>query len=439
MLYYCSILFTIIKGGLIIIDSTIIADGIRFNRITDKRLKNNTISVHIYTYIGDDNRADYSAVSYMLADSCKKYPNYIAMSKRCADLYGCTISDFMDFMGDCRMTNLSFSTIDSRFAINGEDLEKELAELALECILSPRAENGAFDADITETAKRSLYDDAIGEINDRRSYARRQGARIAYRGENISTAIEGDADDILRITPESAYTAYQNMLKHGYIDIWAFGCSDFTNSLEVFKDALTKLERGEHCKPRIRVSALKPEPEYAAEEIAMQQAIVRMYFKAPESNDRFASAILSGILGGTATSRFFTKIREKQSLCYYCSSATNRHLRTMIVNAGVNKENISRLQEAVLAEFRDICENGVTEEELEKAKLDNIERLRTMFDDPRYMVAAYCNEVLDEQFYTPEQTIEEYSKVTAERVQAVCRLYHLDSCFTLVPQGGNDD
>ena len=427
------------KGGLYIIENITLADGIRFCRITDKRLKNNTILINIYTYFDEDNRADYSAVAYMLTDSCKKYPDYITMSKRCADLYGCSLSNFMEFHGDCRTLNLSISAIDSRFALEGEELERQSAELLLECLLNPRLENGAFPRDLTETAKRTLYDDALGQINDRRDYARIQGARVAYRGENIAVPIDGDPEDILRVTPESAYAAYQKMLKHGFIDIRAVGCSSFDAALEVFRSAMARLERGECCRPRLAPSRLKAEPEYAVEELPMQQAIVRMYLKNPDLTDRAANKILASILGGTTTSRFFLKIREQQSLCYYCSCASNRHIRTMIINAAVNPENVERLKNAVLSEIRDICENGVTEEELELAKLDSIEQMRSMADNPRSVIMWYANDVLNEQFYSPEELIEEYAKVTAERVQAVCREYSLDSCFTLMPKEAADD
>ncbi len=416
-----------------------LADGIRFCRMTDERLKNNTILINIYTYFDEDNRADHSAVAYMLTDSCKKYPDYITMSKKCADLYGCSLSNFMEFQGNCRMLNLSISTIDSRFALDGEKLEQEAAELLLECLLEPRVENNAFSLDLTETAKRTLYDDALGQVNDRRDYARIQGARIAYRGENIAIPIDGEPEDILKVTPESACAAYKKMLKHGFIDIRAVGCSSFDDALEVFRNAFTKLERGEYCQPLLVASALKSEPEYAYEELPMQQAIIRMYFKDPDLNDRAANKILASILGGTTTSRFFSKIREQQSLCYYCSCASNRHIRTMIVNAAVNPENVEKLKAAVLAEIQDICDNGVTEEELELAKLDSIEQMRSMADNPRSVLMWYANNILNEQFYSPEELIEEYSKVTAERVQAVCREYRLDSCFTLMPKEAAND
>ena len=69
----------------------------------------------------------------------------------------------------------------------------------------------------------------------------------------------------------------------------------------------------------------------------MQQAILRMYFKAPKMTDRYAGVVLSMILGGMTTSRFFSNIREKQSLCYYCSCYSNRFKKIITVYDGARR------------------------------------------------------------------------------------------------------
>ncbi len=402
-------------------------------------MTSNDILVNFYTYFDEGDRADYSAVAYMLTDSCKKYPDYITMSQKCGDLYGCSLSNFIDHFGACRTISLSISAIDSRFALEGENMEKEAAELLLECLLAPRAENGAFSTELLETAKQTLYANAIGRINDRAGYARMQADRVAFEGEAYGTPLEGEPEDVLRVTPESAYAAYQKMLKHSYIDIRAIGYSSFDDTLELFRNAFSKLERGEVHTPFTQPSVLKAEPAYSSDSLPMQQSIVRMYLKNPNMCDRAANALLAALLGGTTTSRFFTKIREKQSLCYYCSCASRRHLRTMVINAGVAPTNVDKLTAAVLAEIKDISENGVSEEELELTKIHEIEELRSFNDNPRAVSMWHSTDLLNETFYSIEELIEEYSKVTPKRIQEACKGFVLDTVFTLMPKEADDD
>ena len=300
-----------------------------------------------------------------------------------------------------------------------------------ECLLNPNADNGAFDKQITELQKAQLIDDIDSIINEKPSYASQRGSAVAFRGEPFEKPITGSHEEAERVTPESAYTAYQRMLKTARIDILCSGASDFADAEIFFTEKLSALERGTVCGLSMKPSALKERPETFADTLPMQQAILRMYFKAPDMDDRYAGILFACILGGMTTSRFFLNIREKQSLCYYCSSAGNRIKRTLIAYAGIEPQNIERVKAAVLAEIEDICENGVTEEELRTAKLEMRNTASSMNDNPSAMIGWYHNQILEDKILTPEEYCAEIDKVSAERVREAARKYKLDTVYTL--------
>ena len=415
-----------------------IGDGIWFSRITDARYKVNRIAVAFYTDIDDGvhSRADYAVVPYILVDSCEKYPDYSQLSLRFSELYGASMSDSTTVLGDVRSTSLSVVTIDDRYALEGEKLERESCELLLECLLNPLMENGVFSAETTGLMQGELIDAIDSVINDKRNYAAQKGAEYAYKGEPWEQSIQGTHEEAENITPQSAYSAYRYMLEHGRIEITAVGCSDFSESEKLLTEAFTKLQRGDICSLKCKPSGLKSELMDITEDMQMQQAVTRMYFKAPEMEDRFAGMLLSMVLGGMTTSRFFLKIREQQSLCYYCSCFSNRFKRVITAYAGVEPQNVERTREAVLAEFADICENGVTEDELSRAKLEIINDARSVYDGAKAIATWYGTQIMDDAVYTPEEYIEEVRKVTPERVQAACRHYRPDTFFTIMPQEG---
>ena len=148
------------------------------------------------------------------------------------------------------------------------------------------------------------------------------------------------------------------------------------------------------------------------------------------------SFLLTRILGGMTTSRFFTNIREKQSLCYYCSVFPERNKRSLTCYAGIEPKNKKRTEEAILKELRDICENGVTEDELFRAKLEMRNQLKTVYDSASALMNWFVGQIADDRFYTPEEYLELTEQVTAERVQNAARLYSLDTVYTL---SGKDD
>ncbi len=396
----------------------------------------NRIAVTFYTEIedGKHSRADYAVVPYILVDSCEKYPDYTSLSLKFSELYGASMSDSTQVLGDVRSTGLAVVTIDDRYALEGEHLEHDSCELLLECLLHPLTEDGAFSVQTTELMKCELIDAIDSVINDKRNYAAQKGAEYAYKGEPWELSIQGTHEEAEQITAQSAYSAYKSILEHGQIEITAVGCSDFAESEKMLTEAFSCLKRSNVCNLYSNASALKTDTVDVTENMQMQQAVTRMYFKAPRLQDRFAGALLSMVLGGMTTSRFFMKIREQQSLCYYCSCFSNRFKRVITAYAGVEPQNVKLTQEAILAEFADICENGVSDEELSRAKLEIINDAKSVYDGVKAIATWYGTQIMDEHVYTPEEYITEIERVTPERVQAACRLYSLDTKFTVMPQ-----
>lgn len=386
----------------------------------------------MHTDIDETPRADYAAAEYILADCCRKYPTYSELSKRLAEMYGASLYSRSSITWhNKRCTSITGSVLADCFALNGEKLENEICGLICDCLLDPNADNGAFDEQITALQRAQLIDDIDSIINEKSNYAIQRGGMIAFRGEALELPVTGTHEEAERVTAGSAYAAYEKMLKNARIDILCSGASDFAEAEKIFTERLSKLERGNICTLQKKPSPLKDKPETFADTLPMQQAILRMYFKAPELNDRFAETVFSWILGGMTTSRFFLNIREKQSLCYYCSSADNRVLQTLTVYAGIEPANIEQVKAAILAELNDICENGVTEEELRTAKLEMHNSLSAINDSPTAMISWYHNQIHDEKIYTPEEMFAELEEVTSERVRDAARKFTLDTVYTL--------
>lgn len=417
-----------------ILDRKQLSDGIFFSRITDGRFKTNRISITFYNEFIEGRRSDYAILPYILTDSCRNYPNLTRLTERYSDLYGASVSDNLGCSWDRRSMTFTISSIDDRYTLNGEKLEEQCCNLLLDCLLDPVTDNGAFPADSVEIMKQELIDAIESVKGDPRSYAAQQGAIAAFEGEPCGLPVNGTAEQARAITPQSAYSAYRDMLEHSRIEIFCSGCSDFSVSERIFAQRLETVQRSGVCELSPTPSPLKDVICRKSEKFGTRQAILRMYFKAPQLTDRYAGAILSMILGGMTTSRFFTNIREKQSLCYYCSCFSNRFKKTITVYSGVDPANVAKTEHAVMSEFMNVCMRGITEEELEHAKLELAESARAVYDSPSALSSWYSSQVTDPEILTPEQFAEGARKVTARQVMEAARIYALDTVFTLSPE-----
>ncbi|MGN1338959.1 MAG: M16 family metallopeptidase [Oscillospiraceae bacterium] len=344
------------------------------------------------------------------------------------------MSDNLSCNFDSRAMSFSISCIDDRYTLNGEKLEEECCRLLLDCLLDPKTDGDGFDPAAVDIMRQELIDAIESVKGDKRSYAAQQGAAAAYPGEPCGLPVNGTVEQARAVTPQSAYSAWKSMLETGRIEIFCAGCSDFAASERVLRERLCGLARGGIHEVTPSISVLKPDVFRVTETMPMQQAIMRMYFKAPALTDRYAGALLSLILGGMATSRFFTNIREKQSLCYYCSSFSNRFKKTLTVYAGVDAANLQKTERAVMTEFMNVCMKGVTDEELEHAKLELCESARAVYDSAGAISSWYSSQIADPVMLTPEQFAEGVQSTTAKQVTDAARLYSLDTVYTLTPE-----
>lgn len=91
---------------------------------------------------------------------------------------------------------------------------------------------------------------------------------------------------------------------------------------------------------------------------------------ARDDERRFALRVLDTILGGTSSSRLFQEVREKRALAYSVSSFHAQYAGTGQVGLylGTRPENLATAIEVVVHELRRLLEDGVSGEELQRAK-----------------------------------------------------------------------
>jgi predicted Zn-dependent peptidase len=94
----------------------------------------------------------------------------------------------------------------------------------------------------------------------------------------------------------------------------------------------------------------------------------------PRGDDRrFALRVLDTILGGSTSSRLFQEVREKRGLAYSVYSYASHYADTgqVALYVGTRPDNVGEAVDVIGSELRRLHGEGVTEEELERAR-DNV-------------------------------------------------------------------
>jgi predicted Zn-dependent peptidase len=139
---------------------------------------------------------------------------------------------------------------------------------------------------------------------------------------------------------------------------------------------------------------------------------------------RYAATVLNNILGAGMSSRLFQNIREKQGLAYSVFSDLNpyRDAGLLSVYAGMALETAEQLVRSVLAEFRSLKEQPVTDEELRRSKAHLKGSLLLSLESTSARMANLARQHLYfNRFFSPEEVIAAIEAVTRDELQQIAQ------------------
>ena len=168
---------------------------------------------------------------------------------------------------------------------------------------------------------------------------------------------------------------------------------------------------------------------------AGQQGVVGVAHKTPSATHEDAPnfLVLSSILSSGKNSRFYKNITDKgftTSVFIWDSLFRDPGLFAVYANLTPGTDH-QKVEDLVMAEYEKIKEDGVTEEEVEKAKAQLIASMK-FGQDGSFAVAGGLNEAIASGDWTLFTTYDEkLSGVTKETVKAVVEKYFLEDLSTV--------
>lgn len=418
-----------------IINRRKIADGVYFSSITDKRYKKNLISVAFSTQLSEDTATENVIVPVLLTKCNSKLPTYKAFNNKMSRLYASGIGGTAGRQYDLQTISFGAYYLDDIYALSGEKMTGIMTDILIDCLTSPVTENGVFSEKFVEIEKKTVIDNIETAINDKRSYAIERAMKTICKGEPASVCSYGTVEKAKLITPDSAYKAYRRMLETMPCEIICTGCSDFEGVAEKFAAAFEKAGRHDIENTTIALSPVKTQTEEVTERLTVNQSKLVLGFKS-HSDDDAALVLLQKIFGGTTSSKLFRNVREKMSLCYYCSAARNDLKGIMLVNSGVENENIEKTKEAVIDQLEEIKNGNFTNEDINFAEMAIKNDFKSVADSAGNVSNWYFDCIRKNDIVTPEEKLGRYLGVSKERIIAAAKSMVLDSVYVLT---GNEN
>lgn len=248
---------------------------------------------------------------------------------------------------------------------------------------------------------------------------------LLYPNQPAGWDIAGPKENILKLSQKD-FIDYRNAhYLAGATAVVVAGTFDEADVIKKITETFKDIGKGEKG-GKVKTSESQTQPQLALKYKESDQTHIVLGVRAYDikHEDRFALEILSHVLGGGMSSRLFDKLRHDLGAAYYVSSGADLYTDHgyMAVSAGIDKNKIKEVIEAILGEFRNLKTTLVNEAELIKVKNHLSGGIILGLETSNRLASFYGNqEIVERHIMTPEEIIKKLHEVTAEEVMRVAK------------------
>ena len=419
-----------------------IAPGVHLSYDAAQKFNRCRISIHFAFPARRETATAHALLPLVMERGYADCPDMTQMTKTLARLYGADLTVDARPFGANHNLCVSATGIKDRFALEGEPLTREYAGLALGTAFHPAFVGGVFDPEAVGIEKQMLRKALEDEVNEKRIYCQRQANREFFGDSPAGIRQEGYLEEVDALTPEALTAAYREMLETAQIELLILGCEEAET--EQVKDALLRELSAVERRPAPlcgNMAMPRREPARKVECFDTVQAKLCMLFTTGEANPNPPSVsilrVAMSVLGGSATSRLFRNVREKQSLCYYCGSAAQRATGVMMIDSGVEPGKEQQAEAAIIAELEGLKNGPITQEEVDDCRRGLLSSMDALGDSLAALENWYYGQITrGEPLYPPEYGKVLTSAVSLDEVRQTLQSYSYSVCYAVTAEPG---
>lgn len=415
-----------------------IKKGIKIHYIKTDLFKTDLISIFITRKLNRDTVTKNTLIPAVLTSGTKTMPTQEAINKEMENLYGAEMDCGIEKTGDNQVLKFYIESINNKYVLTNENLIEAVINKLLEIVFEPVLENGIFKSDYVEKEKVKIKQLIEGKIDNKDKYAMDRMIEEMYKGELYGLYKYGYVEDVEKINAEDLYKTYLDLIENSKIDIIISG--DFhqesVENIIVNNENIKKLK---DRNPDYVVNNETTEHKEAKEEkkveeslnVAQGKLVLGLDVLDNSDDIKYILGVYNTILGGSATSKLFQNVREKESLAYSIGSKYLKQKNNIIVKAGIEIENYEKALKLIKNEIEDMKKGNFDEEDVEQAKQFITYGINAIVEDQETGVNYYISQELSGSIVSPKEYSEKISKVSKEDIVRVAQNIRINTVYFL--------
>jgi predicted Zn-dependent peptidase len=221
----------------------------------------------------------------------------------------------------------------------------------------------------------------------------------------LSRPITGTAETVTNMTSQMLRDHVNTFYTPENMTVSIAGQFDEDRVIEQLSKGLGSLKRGQP-KPEIPAPKMTPFSVVKDKDVEQAHTIIATAGVSITDPKRYPLAILDLALGGNMSSRLFQEVREKRGLVYTINTYREAHQFSGLfgVYAGSRPKNVQQVIELTMEEFKKVKAEGLTEQEINRAKTQLKSELLLGLESMRYRTSRNA---YSELYYGRQLEVEE--------------------------------
>ena len=390
---------------------TINMGGYNLHLIKTKKFKTITIDVDFYNNIKKEEITKRNLLKMVLLDSSNNYRTEKELIVESENLYDIKVSSGISRIGN--FSNLSFQTKFLNEKYTEKNMNKESIIFFLDLIFNPYVNDNMFVS--IDKQKNRLRQDILSIKDNKIKYS---ALKLMEKMKNkpYSYNTFGYIEDIDDINGKVLYEYYKKVLREDKIDIFVLGDFQSNDIKEIFKEYF-KIDTFNVNQAQLLVlCSLNNLTDYE------RKYVIKLY---------------SELLGGSSSSVLFNTVREKSGYCYYINSSVKAYDNILVINSGVESQNIDKCIKLIKKCLKDISSGKFSDDDMMSVKNTVISAIKSNRDNPISIINTYFSKVLVGSG-SDEERIEGFNKVTKEDIIKVSKKVSFHTILTLEAKEGEN-
>ena len=412
---------------------TEILPGVYLTAVQSDKFKTGCFSLNLLRPMKKEEAAANALIPSVLLRGSETCPDIASISAKLDELYGASVGTLVRKKGEVQLVGFYCDYVQDEYV--DEPVFAPLMAFLAELLLNPRLENGAFPEAVVDSEKLNLENAMLSRINDKRTYAASQLIRTMCAGQPYGIPRIGEPEDLKNITAKSLYAHYRDLLATSRVELFYMGSLSPEAVTKVLQAALAELPRAEVFVPVGTTPAPQARPvQEKTERLDVTQGKLSLGFftDITAKDPRYPALVLAAtVFGGGATSKLFTNVREKMSLCYYASASFEKFKGVLSVSSGVEFSKLETAKKEILRQMEACKAGDITDNELESARGYLVSDLKIAMDSPGRLDDYYMGQILLEQDGTMADLASAIARVTKQEAAEAIQALRLDTIYAL--------